>query len=125
MSTSTQQHRSEAPQQVRVAVITISDTRTKENDTSGKTIVDMLTAAGQKIVAWEIVPDEPARIRELMDRWIELPVSPPHDFTPSPLHSTPSTLTPALSQGAREHADAILLTGGTGVGSRDQTFETI
>ena len=69
MSISTEQHRKESPHQVRVAVITISDTRTKENDTSGKTIVDMLEQSGQKIVAWEIVPDEPARIRELIERF--------------------------------------------------------
>jgi molybdopterin adenylyltransferase len=119
MSISTQQHRAESPDQIRIAVITISDTRTKENDTSGKTIVDMLAAAGQKVVAWEIVPDEPARIRDLIDRFItqgsgvrnqESATSIPHSPFPTP-HS--------------ELVDAILLTGGTGVGSRDQTFETI
>ena len=96
MSISTQQHRAESPEQIRIAVITISDTRTKENDTSGKTIVDMLEQSGQKVVAWEIVPDEPARIRTLIDQFRGEP-----------------------------QVDAILLTGGTGVGSRDQTFETI
>jgi molybdenum cofactor biosynthesis protein B len=119
MSISTQQHRAEAPDQIRIVVITISDTRTKENDTSGKTIVDMLEQSGQKVVAWEIVPDEPARIRDLIDRFItqgsgvrnqESATSIPHSPLPTP-HS--------------ELIDAILLTGGTGVGSRDQTFETI
>ncbi len=119
MSASTQQHRSEAPQRVRVAVLTISDTRTKDNDTSGKTIVDMLTAAGHQIVAWEIVPDEPTRIRELIERWIEPLGSPLHPLTPSPVQAPPP-----LRSGLAE-IDAILLTGGTGVGSRDQTFETI
>jgi molybdenum cofactor biosynthesis protein B len=93
---SVQQHRSESPHVVRAAVITISDTRTKETDTSGKHIVDELTKAGHTIVAWEIIPDEPARIRELIAK----------------LRSAPDT-------------DAFLLTGGTGVGSRDQTYETI
>lgn len=89
-------HRSEAPDKIRVAVITISDTRTKENDTSGKTIVDYLERAGHGVAAWEIVPDEPQTIRDLLDRLRALP-----------------------------HLDVILLTGGTGVGSRDQTFETL
>jgi molybdopterin adenylyltransferase len=93
---SVQQHRSESPHVVRAAVITISDTRTKETDTSGKHIVDELTKAGHTVVAWEIIPDEPTRIRELIAK----------------LRSSPDT-------------DAILLTGGTGVGSRDQTYETI
>lgn len=93
---SVQQHRSEAPDHVRAAVITISDTRTKESDTSGKKIVDLLQAAGHEIVAWEIIPDEPQRIHALIGTLRQMP-----------------------------NLDAILLTGGTGVGSRDQTFETI
>ncbi len=60
MSTSVQEHRSQGPQHVRTAVITISDTRTKETDTSGKTIVDVLSNAGHKVLSWEIVPDEPS-----------------------------------------------------------------
>ena len=96
MSTSTQQHRAEAPQRVRVAVITISDTRTKETDTSGAKIVESLKGAGHEVAAWEIVPDEPRRIEELIERLSKEP-----------------------------NPDVILLTGGTGVGSRDQTFETL
>jgi molybdenum cofactor biosynthesis protein B len=96
MSTSTQQHRAEAPHKVRAAVITISDTRTKETDTSGAKIVDSLEGAGHEIAAWEIVPDEPRRIGDLIEQ---------------------------LRGDA--NLDAILLTGGTGVGSRDQTFETL
>jgi molybdopterin adenylyltransferase len=96
MSTSVQEHRSQGPQQVRAAVITISDTRTKETDTSGKTIVDLLSNVGHKVLSWEIVPDEPERIRTLIEQLRRRP-----------------------------ELDAILLTGGTGVGSRDQTFETI
>jgi molybdenum cofactor biosynthesis protein B len=96
MSTSTQQHRADAPQRVRAAVITISDTRTKETDTSGAKIVESLKAAGHEIAVWEIVPDEPRRIGDLIQR---------------------------LRSDA--NLDAILLTGGTGVGSRDQTFETL
>ena len=85
-----------APNHVRAAVITISDTRTKDNDTSGKKIVDLLQSAGHELLAWEIIPDEPDRIRALIDQLCQLP-----------------------------NLDVILLTGGTGIGSRDQTFETI
>jgi molybdopterin adenylyltransferase len=93
---SVQEHRAQSPDQVVAAVITISDTRTQENDTSGRTIVDLLTQAGHQLAAWEIIPDEPQRIRETISRLQKLP-----------------------------NLDTILLTGGTGVGSRDQTFETL
>jgi len=96
MSTSTQQHRAEAPHKIRAAVITISDTRTRETDTSGAKIVELLKAAEHEIAAWEIVPDEPRRISDLIQRLC-----------------------------GDANLDAILLTGGTGVGSRDQTFETL
>jgi molybdenum cofactor biosynthesis protein B len=96
MSTSVQEHRSQSPKHVLAAVITISDTRTQENDTSGKTIVDLLESNGHKIHSWAIVPDEPQRIRKLIEQLRRQP-----------------------------ELDAILLTGGTGIGSRDQTFETI
>ncbi|HZZ27157.1 MAG TPA: MogA/MoaB family molybdenum cofactor biosynthesis protein [Pirellulales bacterium] len=95
-SASVQEHRAQSPTQVFAAVITISDTRTLENDTSGRAIVDPLKQAGHQVVAWEIVPDEPDRIRQTIAHFQQLP-----------------------------KLDAILLTGGTGVGSRDQTFETI
>jgi molybdopterin adenylyltransferase len=93
---SVEQHRAQSPHHVSAAVITISDTRTKENDTSGQTIVDLLKQNGHQIAAWEIIPDEPQRIKEAFDKLR------------------------AISD-----LDAILLTGGTGIGSRDQTFETL
>jgi molybdenum cofactor biosynthesis protein B len=96
MPTTVEQHRAQGPSHVTAAVITISDTRTKETDTSGKKIVDSLTEAGHRVARWEIVPDEPQRIGELIA-----------DIRKSP------------------EVDAILLTGGTGVGGRDQTFETL
>ncbi len=95
-SPSVQEHRSQSPTQVFAAVITISDTRTQENDTSGRAIVEPMKQAGHQIVGWEIIPDEPQKIRDTIARFQQLP-----------------------------KLDAILLTGGTGVGSRDQTFETL
>jgi molybdenum cofactor biosynthesis protein B len=96
MSHVPQQHRSEAPRSVRCAVVTISDTRTLATDTGGQTIVDLLNAAGHTVADRQIVPDEPDRIRTLVNRYLD-----------------------------RDDVDAVLLTGGTGLGSRDQTFETL
>jgi len=96
MSDSVTEHRQQAPTLVRCAVLTISDTRTLENDLGGKLIADMLLAAGHHTSERRILRDEPDPMRQLVLQLVE-----------------------------REDIDAILLTGGTGVGSRDQTFETI
>lgn len=96
MSQVPQQHRAEAPACVRCAVVTVSDTRTPDTDRSGQAIVTLLTGAGHVVVQREIVRDEPAQIRALVEQFA-----------------------------AREDIDAVLLTGGTGLGSRDQTFETL
>jgi molybdopterin adenylyltransferase len=91
-----QEHRRQSPQTVRCVVVTVSDTRTFETDTGGQTLVDRLTGAGHTVVLREIVPDEPRSMRELLTMLRD-----------------------------RHDVDAILMTGGTGLGSRDQTFETV
>ncbi len=96
MSQSTAEHRAEAPNRVRCAVVTVSDTRTLATDRGGPLIVERLAAAGHEVVTREIVPDEPATMQSLLT---------------------------ALAD--RADVDAILMTGGTGIGSRDQTFETV
>jgi molybdenum cofactor biosynthesis protein B len=90
------EHRREGPQSVSCAVITVSDTRTLESDTGGATIVDMLAAAGHRTVSRHLIRDEPNSMRALIAELV-----------------------------ARDDVTAILMTGGTGVSSRDQTFETI
>jgi molybdopterin adenylyltransferase len=90
------QHRSEAPPSVNCVVITVSDTRTLQTDTGGQTVVDLLEQQGHKLVDRHIIPDEPDRMRQLL----------------SDLQH-------------RQDVDAVLMTGGTGLGSRDQTFETV
>ncbi|MEZ4699695.1 MAG: MogA/MoaB family molybdenum cofactor biosynthesis protein [Rhodothermales bacterium] len=52
---------------VRVAVITVSDTRTEETDTSGALMKTLIVNAGHTVVDYRIVPDEPARIGPLLD----------------------------------------------------------
>ena len=96
MTTTHLEHKSQGPQSVRCAVITVSDTRTPETDTGGKAVCDHLTAAGHAVIHREIIPDDPGRMRPLLE-----------------------------SLRGRDDLDAILLTGGTGVTSRDQTYETV
>lgn len=96
MSQVAEEHRATSPNRVGCAVITVSDTRTLETDTGGRTILELLASAGHAVHAREIVPDEPIRMERLLAQFAE-----------------------------RDEIDAILLTGGTGIGSRDQTFETV
>jgi len=96
MSQSTAEHRANSPQVLNCAVITVSDTRTLETDTGGQTVADFLTTAGHQIAAREIIPDEPQIMRALL-----------------------------YQLAARTDIDAILLTGGTGISSRDRTYETV
>lgn len=81
---------------VNVAVLTVSDTRTLENDTSGQLIVDRLGGAGHRIVAREIVVDSELLIRARLAQWIADP-----------------------------GVDVIVATGGTGVTPRDVTPEAL
>jgi molybdopterin adenylyltransferase len=91
-----QEHQAQGPASARCAVITVSDTRTLDNDTGGQTLIDHLTAAGHTIGCREIIPDEPAQMRALL-----------------------------VSLRERDDIDAILMTGGTGITTRDQTYETV
>jgi molybdenum cofactor biosynthesis protein B len=93
---SVNEHKSEAPTSVRCVVIAVSDTRTPDTDTGGKEAVDRLVEAGHTVVDRHILPDEPDRMRRLLS---------------------------ALRD--RKDVDAVVMTGGTGIGSRDQTYETV
>ncbi len=93
---SLEEHKSSAPQEIRVAVVTVSDTRTLETDTGGKCVVDYLAKNGHTLVQRTIVPDEPTQMESLIG-----------------------------SLANRTDVDAILMTGGTGISGRDQTYETI
>ena len=96
MSNVAAEHRATAPEQVRCAVVTVSDTRTAETDTGGKLIVELLLAAGHRLAVREIVPDDPTRLRPLFEQLRDRP-----------------------------EIDAVLVTGGTGIAGRDTTYETI
>jgi len=96
LSQSAEKHRESAPEKVRVAVLTISDTRTPETDTGGDAVQGALERAGHAVVDRTIVRDDAARIR--------------------------TALVNAL---ARADVDAIVTSGGTGISARDTTYEVV
>ncbi len=96
MSESAHHHREAAPETVRVAVVTISDTRTPETDTGGDVVEETMRGTGHEVVAREIVRDEATSIR--------------------------TTLVDLL---ARPDVDAVVTTGGTGISARDTTYEVV
>ena len=79
-----------------IAVLTASDTRTLEEDTSGQLLSDRLTEAGHQLAAREIVKDNIYLIRALVSQWI-----------------------------ADESIDIVISTGGTGLTGRDGTPEAV
>jgi molybdopterin adenylyltransferase len=89
-------HRAEAPDSVRCAVLTVSDTRTPESDTSGALVRETLNFSGHRVVDYRIVPDEPDQIRAVLTTWIE-----------------------------RDDVQAVLSNGGTGIAARDTTYDAI
>lgn len=91
-----EQHRAEGPQSFRIAVLTISDTRTETTDTSGALIVALAEGAGHSVVDRAIIPDEPDRIHPILESYRD-----------------------------RSDLHAVLLTGGTGISPRDRTSETV
>jgi molybdenum cofactor biosynthesis protein B len=60
---SVEAHRSDAPRSVRCFVLTISDTRTADNDQSGDVVAETLTAMGHEISGRSLVPDDPSAVR--------------------------------------------------------------
>ena len=97
-SASTEQHKQIAAKQgpVKVAIITVSDTRTRENDTGGDLIENRIVAAGHIVVFRTIVKDEPDQINALLDKIT-----------------------------GETEARLLLFTGGTGIAPRDTTFDVI
>ncbi|NOQ94947.1 MAG: molybdenum cofactor biosynthesis protein B [Methylophaga sp.] len=81
---------------VNIALLTISDTRTSENDTSGKVLKERVIDAGHHIASQQIVPDDVYKIRAIISQWI-----------------------------AEPDIQAIITTGGTGLTGRDGTPEAV
>ena len=95
-SASVAEHRAAATDQVRCAVLTVSDTRTAETDKSGALIKQLLSEAEHPVVAYRIVPDEPGQIGPLLDEWT-----------------------------ANPDIDVIISNGGTGIAARDTTYDVV
>jgi molybdenum cofactor biosynthesis protein B len=96
MSVSVGEHRAAAGKSLNLAVVTVSDTRTLETDASGALIVALAEEAGHRVIDRAILPDEPVQLGSLL-----------------------GTLR------LRDDVHAILVTGGTGISPRDQTYEAI
>jgi molybdenum cofactor biosynthesis protein B len=90
------EHKAQAPRSVACFVLTISDTKTPESDASGSVIRELLVGGGHRVAGSAIVRDDPVRVQQIV----------------------------------REQCDtagvqAMILTGGTGITSRDTTFEAV
>ncbi|MCZ8324191.1 MAG: molybdenum cofactor biosynthesis protein B [Sphingomonadaceae bacterium] len=81
---------------INIAVLTVSDTRTAADDTSGDILAARVTGAGHKLAARAIVRDDPALIVAQLEQWIDDPA-----------------------------IDAVVSTGGTGLTGRDVTPEAL
>jgi len=93
---STQEHKQAAPNRVHCKVITVSDTRDKDTDKSGKLMIEMLENAGHFITDYVIVKDEAESIKNEVVKGCSNP-----------------------------DIDVILTNGGTGIAKRDVTIETV
>ena len=90
------EHKAAAPARVGCYVITVSDTRTEDTDTGGRAIIDLLTAAGHDVAGRAIVKDDADLLRDCIGRQLANPA-----------------------------VQAIITTGGTGITSRDCTYEAV
>lgn len=81
---------------LKIAVLTVSDTRTLETDTSGQFLADALAEAGHVLAARDIVVDDVYKLRAVLSAWI-----------------------------ADDGVEVVLLTGGTGFTTRDSTPEAV
>lgn len=90
------QHKEKAQRSISCAVITVSDSRTTANDSSGDIIKAQLTAQAHTICHYQIVKDEPTQIRTLIEQLANNP-----------------------------QCQAMIFNGGTGISQRDRTFDAI
>ncbi|WP_085992595.1 MogA/MoaB family molybdenum cofactor biosynthesis protein [Oceanobacillus senegalensis] len=89
-------HRKEAKANVRCAVLTVSDTRMKETDKSGKRIMDLLIENDHQVPLYRIVPDDKEQIRMIVEK---------------AMYS--------------DKLEAVIINGGTGIAYRDVTIESV
>jgi molybdenum cofactor biosynthesis protein B len=90
------EHKAHAPKSVSCFVLTVSDSKTAETDTSGALIRRLLESSGHAVRGSAIVRDEPVEVRRVVEEAVADPL-----------------------------VQAVILTGGTGITSRDSTFEAV
>jgi molybdopterin adenylyltransferase len=90
------EHRASSPASIACFVLTISDTRTPETDTGGRAIIDLLTNSGHTVSGSALVRDDPDHVVRTIRSQLD----------------------------ARD-VQAIITTGGTGISSRDRTYESL
>jgi molybdopterin adenylyltransferase len=95
MGASDHRRQAESQGQISLAVVTVSDTRTPETDTSGQLLHSLAEAVGHVVVDYRIVPDEPEDVQRALDEF------------------------------AAGLAQIIVFNGGTGISRRDRTFDVI
>lgn len=89
-------HKKDAAHNISIAVITVSDTRTKDTDKSGKKVMELLKEANHQVALYKIIPDEREQIRMTVEKAIY-----------------------------SNRIDAVIVNGGTGISYRDVTIESI
>lgn len=89
------EHKDKAPEHIRCFVITVSDSRTEETDTSGRLIQDMLKENNHEVVDYKIIKDDQKEIKKLLEGT------------------------------DKKSVQAIIINGGTGISRRDSTFEAV
>jgi molybdopterin adenylyltransferase len=90
------EHKAHAPRSVACFVLTVSDSKTGETDTSGALVRELLVGAGHRVAGSAIVRDDPAQVQQMV-----------------------------CEQCDNGAVQAMILTGGTGITSRDSTFEAV
>ena len=90
------EHKNEGPRSVSCAVVTISDSRTEQDDESGKLLKQKLTDSGHRVISYSIIKDDADAISQKLKELL-----------------------------AQQELQVIITTGGTGVGRRDVTVETV
>ena len=95
-TTTANHHKAHAPRTVRVFILTVSDTRTEEDDEGGRLCRELIAAAGHVVAGHAIVADEPGQVQAHLGRLAD-----------------------------EESADVVITTGGTGISRRDSTYEAV
>ena len=90
------EHKAHSPARVTCFVLTVSDTRTMETETSGRAIAELLEMSGHAVAGRQVVRDEPADVARVVREAL-----------------------------ANDKIEAVITTGGTGIAKRDSTYEAL